>query len=180
MDKKVLSQVEIYTGEIGPKKIIEIDRPKLRIDILESFCLKNFIKNREEDYEIKSSYPLEHVRIYLKDQFAFHYKDTLILKNEFGSVYLPMQQSLNRNHIDPFSLETSPDLTCVYAVEMKERSSTLVIEYDDNRYKGKQWRYPMRNNRFWMFPSGCRYYFTANKSDDLNVFLTFNFNILTR
>ena len=180
MEKKVLSQLEVYTGEIGPKKLIEIDRPKLRVDILESFVLKKLIKNREEDYVVPGSYPVDHIRIYLKDQFAFLYKDTLIFKNEFGSVYLPMQQSLNRNQIDPFSLENSPDVTCVYAVEMKERSSNLVLEYDDNRYKGKKWKFPMVNNRFWMFPSSCRYYFTQNKGDDLNVFLTLNFNILTR
>ena len=40
MHKKVLTEVDLYTGEISMPKGFEIDRDKIRNDIIESFVKK--------------------------------------------------------------------------------------------------------------------------------------------
>ena len=41
MQKKVLTEVDLYSGEIVMPKGFEIDRDQIRNDILESFVKKN-------------------------------------------------------------------------------------------------------------------------------------------
>ena len=41
MQKKVLTEIDLYTGEISMPKGFEIDRDKIRNDIIESFIKQN-------------------------------------------------------------------------------------------------------------------------------------------
>jgi hypothetical protein len=57
-------------------------------------------------------------------------------------------------------------------------SCELVIEYDDNRRKNRTWHIPIKNNYFYMFPSTQRYFITENKSKQMNVLLTINYEFI--
>ena len=50
MHKKVLTEVDLYTGEISMPKGFEIDRDKIRNDIIESFVKKNRINTNPKAY----------------------------------------------------------------------------------------------------------------------------------
>ena len=57
-------------------------------------------------------------------------------------------------------------------------SGIYVIEYDNNRRKGRTWHVPIKNNHFYLFPSTQKYFFTANKSKQLNTILTITYEYI--
>jgi len=83
---------------------------------------------------------------------------------------------LSRCNLDKNDLINSPDYTLVYAVDVVDNSSKLMINYDDNKRKGMRWEFPIMNNSFFIFPSNQEYYITENNSKNLNVYLTINYN----
>ena len=57
------------------------------------------------------------------------------------------QKSFTRNNVDPVDLRNSPDYTLVYGVDLGEdKKAGVIIEYDDNRRKGRDWHKPLKNN----------------------------------
>ena len=50
MQKKVLTEVDLYSGEIEMPKGFEIDRDQIRNDIIESFVKKNRINDNPKQY----------------------------------------------------------------------------------------------------------------------------------
>ena len=68
MHKKVLTEVDLYTGEIQMPKGFDIDRDKIRNDIIESFVKKNRINTNPQayafdDYVVPFSQPLQWTQI---------------------------------------------------------------------------------------------------------------------
>jgi hypothetical protein len=69
MHKKVLTEVDLYTGEIQMPKGFEIDRDKIRNDIIESFVKKNRVNTNPkayafDDYVVPFSQPLQWMQDY--------------------------------------------------------------------------------------------------------------------
>ena len=62
----------------------------------------------------------------------------------------------------------------MYGVDVQKDSCELVIEYDDNRRKGRTWHIPLENNKFIIFPSTHRYFISKNKGAQMNIFLSMN------
>lgn len=87
-----------------------------------------------------------------------------------GNIYGPLEQSYSRTQINPLNLKNSPDYTWIYGVDVQKDSCELVIEYDDNRRKGRTWHIPLENNKFIIFPSTHRYFISKNKGAQMNVF----------
>tara|TARA_R100001079_G_C4373971_1_gene120250 strand:- start:88 stop:639 length:552 start_codon:yes stop_codon:yes gene_type:complete len=183
MQKKVLTEVDLYTGNIEMPKGFEIDRDQIRNDIIESFVKKKRMNNNSmqysfDDYVVNFSKPLQFLQDYIRDHWKTEYGYTLVPKNTHGNVMHPQEKSWVRCQADPVDLRNSPDYTLIYGVDVKEGSCECVIEYDDNRRKNRTWHIPIKNNNFIMFPATNRYSFSPNTSKSLNMLLTINYEYL--
>ena len=161
MQKKVLSEIDLYYGDVDMPKGFEIDRDKLQSDIL-----KSQINNKEFPY----SREWDKLNTYLREHINVEYGFQLVNKDMWGNVYKPKEISVPLLHINPTDLQNSPDYVMLYGVNVKDCS--IRIHYDDNRRAGRSWDMPLKNNQFIMFPSTNMYYITNNQKDSLNSILT--------
>ncbi len=157
MQKKVLSEIDLYYGTIDMPKGFEINREKLQSDILSSQ-----IKNSEFPF----SRTWDMLNTYMREHINLEYGFTLVNKETWGNIYKPKEISIPLLNIDPVYLKNSADYTFLYGVNVKDCS--VRIHYDDNRRKGRSWDIPLKNNGFIMFPSTNMYYLTNNQKDSLN------------
>jgi hypothetical protein len=183
MQKKVLSEIDLYFGEIKSPKGFEINRDRIKSDILTSFINQKRISNNPKayaykDYQVPYSQPLTWLKDYLRDHMKVEYGFTLVQKSEHGNVMHPNEQSFTRHIVDPVDLRNSPDYTLVYGVDVEDNSCELIIEYDDNRRKNRTWHLPIKNNNFIMFPATNKYCITENTSKKLNTILTINYEYI--
>jgi hypothetical protein len=163
MKKMLLSQIDLYFGEIEMPKNFEIDRESLKNDIL------NFQINKKA---FPFSKPFDMLQTYLREHINLEYDFTLIHQKTIGSIYQPRQYSHSLLQVDPVDLRNSPDYVMMYGVDIGKNSCKVFIEYDDNRRKGRSWEIPLNNNSFIMFPSTQRYYIMPNTSEQKNYILT--------
>ena len=161
MQKKVLSEIGLYYGQVDMPKGFEIDRDKLQSDIL-----KSRINNEKFPY----SREWDKLNTYLREHINVEYGFSLINKETWGNIYKPKEISIPLLNIDLVDLRNSPDYVLLYGVNVKDCS--VRIHYDDNRRAGRSWDIPLKNNRFIMFPSMQMYYITNNQKDSLNSILT--------
>ena len=161
MEKKALSEIALYYGDVEMPKGFEIDRNKLQLDIL-----KSQINNEEFPY----SREWDKLNTYLREHIHVEYEIRLVNKKTWGNVYKPQEISVPLLNIDPVDLRNSPDYTLLYGVKVKDCS--VRIHYDANRRKGRSWDMPLTNNKFIMFPSTQMYYITNTQKDSLNFILT--------
>jgi len=178
MEKKVLSEIDLYTDIVH---VIKIDRKRIKNDIINSFaCDKRLSKNKKDysyqDFEVPFSQPLHWLKDYIRDHFNVDYHRTLIPQKGWGNIYNPDESSFTRHQVEPLSLRDSPDYTCLYGIEVAEDSCELVIEYDNNRRQNRTWHVPLKDNKFIIFPSTQRYFISQNKSKRMNIFLTLTYN----
>ena len=161
MQKKVLSEIALYVGDVEMPKDWDIDRDKLSGDILQSQIQnKKFPFSREWDK----------LNTYLREHINLEYGFQLVNKETWGNTYKPKEISVPLLNIDPVDLRNSPDYVMLYGVNVKNCS--VRIHYDDNRRAGRSWDIPLTNNRFIIFPSTQMYYITNNQKDSLNSILT--------
>ena len=183
MQKKVLTEVDLYTGEISMPKGFEIDRNKIKNDIIKSFVTKSRISDNPKTYSYKEyklpySQPLQWAQDYMRDHWRADYGHTLVLKDMHGKVLHPLEQSFLRHHVDPVDLRNSPDYTFIYVLDVEPNSCECIIEYDDNRRKNRTWHLPVKNKHFIMFPATQRYMITENTSNKLNTIAVINYEYI--
>ena len=167
MQKKVLSEIGLYYGDIDMPKGWDIDRNKLQEDILSSN-----INNKKFPF----SRTWDMLNTYLREHINVEYGFNLVNKETWGNVYKPKEISIPLLNIDPVDLRNSPDYTLLYGVNVKDCS--VRIQYDDNRRKGRSWDIPLTNNQFIMFPSTQMYYITNNQKDSLNFVQTITYEYI--
>ena len=183
MDKITLSEISLIHGTVVMPKGFEIDRSKIKNDIIDSLVQANRISTNSKDYTYKDykvnfSQPLQWLKDYFRDHIRDKYYISLVEKQTHGNVYNPKEQSFIRHSVDPVDLRNSSDYTLIYVADCQKDSCKLIIEYDDNRRKGRSWHIPVNNNCFYMFPSTQRYCITENTSDEMNVLLTINYEYI--
>ena len=183
MHKKVLTEVDLYTGEIAMPKGFEIDRNKIKNDILKSFVIEDRINNNPKTYSYKNykvpfSQPLQWMQDYMRDHWKVEYGFTLVPKDMHGKILHPKEKSVLMHSVDPVDLRNSPDYTLIYVVDVESVSCECIIEYDDNRRKNRTWHIPIQNNHFIMFPATQRYMITENTSKKLNTILVINYEYI--
>ena len=177
MRKKILSEIDLYSGEIQTPKGFEIKRKEIKNSIIQSYIHQKRISNNSKDYsyldyKVEYTQPLGWLKDHMRDYFNAEYNKGLIPQLDWGNVYEPKEQSFLRNTINSLNLKHSPDYTFIYGVDVGQDSCDIVIEYDDNRRANRTWHIPMKNNFFVMFPSTQKYFITPNQSKQLNIFLT--------
>jgi len=89
MQKKVLSEIDLYYGEIQTPKGFEIKRDTIKNSILDSFIKEKRISNNIRDYsyvDYKLEYSQAHqwLQDYVRDHFKVEYGKTLVLKLNWG------------------------------------------------------------------------------------------------
>ena len=183
MQKKVLTEVDLYTGEISMPKGFEINRDKIKNDILKSFVTSDRINNNSRNYSYKNykvpfSQPLQWLQDYMRDHWKVEYGPTLVQKEMHAKVLHPKEQSGLMHSLEPVDLRNSPDYTFIYVVDVEPNSCECIVEYDDNRRKNRTWHLPFVNNNFIMFPATQRYMITENTSDKLNTFLIIDYEYI--
>ena len=183
MQKVVLSEINLIHGSVDLPKGFEINREKIKNDIIKSFIDQKRINTNlkaysYEDYEVPFSQPLQWFKDYIRDNIRVEHEFTLIEKSQHGNVFHPKEQSFLRYNIEPVDLRNSPDYTLIYVLDCAKDSCELVIEYDDNRRKNRTWHLPVHNNHFYMFPATQKYFITKNNSKQLNVMLTINYEYI--
>ena len=157
MQKKVLTEVSSYYGDVSMPKDWEIDQNDLAHHILHSSLTNK---------KLQFSKTLDKLNTYIRDHIGLEYDIRLINKETWGNIYKPAETTIPLLNINPVDLQNSPDYTLLYGV--KADKCFVRIHYDDNRRKGRSWDIPLLNNRFIMFPSTQMYYITNTQKDSLN------------
>jgi len=167
MQKKVLSEIALYYGDVAMPKDWDIDRDKLQNDILKSNVTDSpFLFSRTWDM----------LNTYISDYMRVEYNVNLVNKETWGDIYKPTQTTIPLLNIDPVDLRNSPDFTLLYGVKVKNCS--VRIHYEDNRRKGRSWDIELTDNKFIMFPSTSMYYLTNNQKDSLNFVQTITYEYI--
>jgi hypothetical protein len=109
MQKVVLSEVDLYHGEVDMPKGFDIDRNQIGNDIIESYAKQNRVNNNLQayafdDYVVPFSQPLQWTQDYIRDHWKVEYGRTLIPKNMHGNVMHPKEKSWTRNQVEPVDL----------------------------------------------------------------------------
>ena len=177
MKKVVLSELDLYSGNIKTPKHFEIKRSEIKSNILESYIDNKRISDDDRkytylDYKVDYSKELGWLNDHVTDHFNVKFNKTLMPKLHWGNIYKKKEQSFLRNTINPLDLINSPDYTFVYGIDVEEHSCQIVVEYDVNRRANRRWCLPMKSNFFGMFPSTLKYFITPNMSKKRNIFLT--------
>ena len=167
MQKKVLSEIALYYGDVAMPKGWDIDRDKLQKDILQSVI-------RNKDFSFSQTFDM--LSTYMRDHINLNYGFTLINKKTWGNIYKPEENSKPLINVDPVDLRNSPDYTLLYGVKVKD--CMVRIHFEDNRRKGRSWDIPLKNNMFIMFPSTNMYYITNNQKDSLNFIQTITYEYI--
>ena len=186
MKKMVVSEIDIVSGTIDCPKGFEIDRDRIKNDIITSFINKKRISNNEKDfaytdYKIPFSQPLQWLKDYLRDHFRLTHGKTLI-PTPVDSIRGIIQQQgdvVNTHHnVKDWHLEESPDVSCLYCVGTGEKNSKMIFEYDDGRNKHRRWKEPLEENQFILFSSSLNRYITANDNKDFLVNLSCHYQLI--
>ena len=167
MQKKVLSEIALYYGDVKMPKDWDIDRDRLQEDIL---------KSKIQNIKFPFSRTWDMLNTYIREHINLEYNINLINKDTFGNIYKPGEISQPFINVDPVDLRNSPDFTLLYGVKVKD--CMVRIHYEDNRRKGRSWDIPLLNNRFIMFPSTNMYYLTNNQKDSLNFVQTITYEYI--
>ena len=167
MQKKVLSEIALYYGDVSMPKGFEINKDKLFKDILQS-------QIQNKDFPFSKTWDM--LNTYIRDHIHAEYEMQLINKETWGNVYKPQEVTIPLLNIDPVDLKNSPDYTLLYGVKVK--NCFVRIHYEDNRRKGRSWDIELKNNMFIMFPSTNMYYLTNNQKDSLNFVQTITYEYI--
>tara|TARA_R110000824_G_scaffold7579_3_gene34320 strand:+ start:2460 stop:2963 length:504 start_codon:yes stop_codon:yes gene_type:complete len=167
MHKKVLTEIDLYYGEVAMPKGFEIDGIELSHYTLHS-------KLNNENFMFSKTWGM--LNTYIIEHFNMNYGARLVNKDTWGTIYSPNQISIPLLDINPTDLKKSPDYTLLYGAYVKE--CFIKIQYDDNRRKGRSWTLPLGPNRFVMFPSTQMYSIINNQKDSLNFIQTITYEYL--
>jgi len=164
MEKKVLSEIALYYGDVSMPKYWEIDPIELAHYILQ-YQIHNKKYSFSRTWDKLNTYIGEHIRL--------EYNIQLVNKKTWGNIYSPHETTLPLLNNDPVDLRNSSDYTLLYGVKVD--NCLVKIYYDDNRRKGRTQTMPLSNNKFIMFPSTNMYCIINNQKDSLNFIQTITY-----
>ena len=118
---------------------------------------------------------LDKLKTYIREYILVRHNIVLENFDCESNFYFPQERSKPLTHVDPMNLTSSPDYVCLYGVNVGQDSCNVIIEYDDNRRKGKIRWMPLNNNNFVIFPANLKYHIDKNRSEQLNCILTISY-----
>ena len=115
MDKVVLSEISLVHGEVKTPKGFEIDRKKIKNDIISSYVEKNRVSNNNKDfsyndYKLNISQKIRWLLDYIRDHFNEKYKQpkkpmsvpTIVGKRNDAIAAPVVANSIRVNHSEKF------------------------------------------------------------------------------
>ena len=168
MRKILLSEVAIYCGQVKMPEDFEIDREIIFYEMLREGVNDKF-------KETPFTRELDKLKTYIREYILIRHNIMLENFDSKSNFYFPQERSKPLTHMDPMNLTSSPDYVCLYGVNVGQDSCNVIIEYDENRIKGKIKEMPLNNNSFVMFPSNLKYHIDKNRSEQLNCILTISY-----
>ena len=169
MQRQVLTEVDLHYGIIDMPKGFEIDSDQL---------IKDTLNHKIYSKEFPFSRTLDMLHTYLREHISLEHQFNLVGKTTTADYYKPGEDSVSMLQLDPVDLRNAPDYVMLYGIDVAKDSCTVVIDYDDNRRKGRSWEIKLNKNNFIMFPSTQRYYIKPNTSDKLNFVLTSTYEFI--
>ena len=167
MEKKVLSEIALYYGDVSMPKDWEIDPIELAHQILQ-------YQIHDKKYPFSRTW--DKLNTYIREHIRLEYKIHLVHKKAGGYIWSPHQTTSPLVDVDPIDLKNSPDYTLLYGVKVKD--CNVRIHYDDNRRTGRSYNMSLTNNQFIMFPSTNMYYITNHQKDSLNFIQTITYELI--
>ena len=170
MEKITLSELQLIY-DFKPK-ILKVNNEDLKSHIISHlpFNSKEYIQlNYHQQLQWLTDY---YVEIYnLEYDFIIHQKtDALILKSG---------ESLDlHNHIDKWDLPNQPDLSCLYTVSQGKKESSIIFEYDNNRFVDKKWTIQIKDDMMIMFNSTLKHKITSNENDEDLILLSIQYQFI--
>ena len=183
MEKKVLSEIAVYGGEVAMPKGFEIDRKKIISSILDAGSeganspKKSTIYYRMKDCELPNSRPLDMLDTYIREHIKMEHNISMVKSKTFGNTYQPNEQSFLRHQVYPQQLYNSPDFTMIYTAEVVQNSCALVIEFDNHKKAGLSCHIPLATNHFYVFPATQKYMISLNQSRQINCLVTSTYEL---
>ena len=165
--KKLLSQIDLYSGTVLMPKGFEICRETIKNDI---------IKQKIQNCEYPFSRDWDKLNTYLREHILVEYGFSLINKLTVGYMFKSNEISFPEKDINEVDLKNSADYTMLYGVSLNNCS--VRIYYDSNRRKGRSWDIPLQNNKFLIFPSTQQYVISNNQKDNLNLILKITYEYI--
>ena len=167
INKRILSQIDLYYGNISMPKGFEINR-----EILQTHIVEQIVKNSDLPF----SKEWDKLNTYLREHINLEYGFTLVNKKTTGYMFQPKQSNIPESENNKVDLRNSPDYVMLYGVNLE--NCTIRIYYDDNRRAGRSWDLPLKNNGFIMFPSTQIFHIDNNQKDKLNFLLKTTYEYL--
>jgi hypothetical protein len=168
--KKTLSEIALYYDEVKMPEGFEIEKEELVKNI--------FLSSYYENIEYPFSKTFDKLKTYITDFIRIEHNLNLIPKKTFGNFYEKNEISKPKLEIDLVDLKNSPDFVLLYGVEIDPKTCEIIIQYDNNRRKGKSFNFMLESNKFIMFPASQLYHIKNNKNSYLNFVQTITFEYI--
>ena len=167
INKKILSEVAFYYGELKMPTGFEIDK---------SILVKNIsLSNLYSDVDYAFSREQDKISTYIKEYMFVKHGYSFIDLNITGNYFEKNEKTKPLLQVNPVDLKNSADFVCLYGIEIDDDSCEVCIYYDDNRRKGRSWTINLKTNNFIIFPSTQLYYINNINNTHLNYIKTITY-----
>jgi hypothetical protein len=171
MQKKVLSEIDIYSGEVKIPLDYKINRKEIFSSILYNCFIELNKFKFDNTFKVNGSQPLGWYNAYIIEHASFKYNLLIETINQYGILLYPGESlSLrNENNLNP-----AVNYTVLYGIEIPKNSTKFVLNFKDRNIT-KTYTEEIYDNKFIIFPSTEDYYLTKNNSSNLICCLVSNY-----
>ena len=187
MHKTLLSEKFILTGTVN--KVSHLNSKLIQNHCLSNYTLDTKIKDDQfwhlEDYNtVPYHQHIQWFQDYVRDHYRDQYGPTLIPTDgdqslNVRSIVQQSGQSVNyHNHVNPWNLKHSSEISCLYCVSETPQPVHVIFKYDDGRNKHRLWKQKIEYNQFILFSSHLEHTITQNKNSGFLVNLSTHYQLL--
>ena len=181
MHKKQLTEQFIVWDKIP--NILTLDNDAFKSDALKNYAFKN--RRSEDEFHYKYNYyslghhqHLDWLLSYILDHFFVEYKRSLSLF-ERSVIIQNKGDSINtHHHLDEYNIKKSPDMSCLYCVDIGEKVSYIIFESEGGRRRHGKWKIPMEKGKLIIFNSELPHHLTQNENEDPIVNISLQFQLI--
>ena len=185
-NKRLLSETFLVTGKVD--KVSKVNYDTIKSHILSHHKKENYLSDnpvfyKKDHFKIGYHQHIQWVSDYIRDMFNIEYKKYLHTLNKnyedniSAIVLQPNQSLITHNHINPYDLDCSPDVSCYLNLTEDENLPKLVFEYDDHRKKELRLIQKLFKNKFVLFSSSLNHYTMSNETDKDIILLCLKYSL---
>jgi len=178
MLRKLLSQTQIIADTL-PKRGLIYNKQFATYAVMKSFLDGTVEQGELLKLPMSKENSLEYVFYHIHNSFQLLSKANLFegppcFMKQLGYVQLP-SYTIGPKHHAEIDATKSPDWVVLLALNVADDSCEIIFDYDDHRRKYREWKWPVRNDMYWIFPSDMRYRITRNKSDKIDHYVLYTY-----